>query len=201
MNDELETEKRAARAELRARWRALSATELASISEGVARQVLSIPEWDSAARVLLYIPMPGEIDVSRLAAEAIRTVKTLCVPRTDWNTGMLHPVAVADWSEAGRGKPDLAHPVVPVPIESAVEIPPASLDLVVVPGLGFDVLGNRLGRGARFYDRLLLENSLGPRACGLLPERMLRKKIPAGAMDVPVSMIVTESRLIRIRPS
>lgn len=201
MTGGLDAEKKAARAELRALWRSLPPAELASISAGVASQVRTLPEWNAAARVLLYFPMPGEIDVSALATGAIQAAKTIGVPRTDWNAGMLYPVAVTDWSQAGLGTRDPSHPLVPVPPDTAAELPPASIDLVLVPGLGFDVSGNRLGRGAGFYDRFLLENSLGARACGLIPERMFRQKIPAGVMDAPVSMIVTESRVIRIQPS
>ncbi|MBX3388701.1 MAG: 5-formyltetrahydrofolate cyclo-ligase [Phycisphaeraceae bacterium] len=198
MTGELVAEKQAARAELRALWRALPAHELASVSDGVVRQLQSLPEWKAATRILLYSPMPVEIDISTLATEALHATKTVCVPRTDWSAGLLHPVVVTDWSDADRGKRDPSRPLVPVPVESAERLDPRSLDLVIVPGLGFDTRGNRLGRGAGFYDRFLLENSLGARACGLIPERMLRQKIPAGAMDAPVSMIVTESRVIRI---
>lgn len=196
----LETEKKAARAKLRGLWRAVAPEALASISEQISDRLASLPEWVSARAVMFYSPMPGEIDTTTLAAGALRAGKTVCVPRTDWTGGRLHPVRIADWSESLAGPRHPDHPAVPVPRADLPEVDPSTLDLVIVPGLGFDGSGNRLGRGAGFYDRFLLENSLGMRAVGLSPERMILEQIPAGAMDAPVGTIVTESRLIRVGP-
>ncbi|MBX3379524.1 MAG: 5-formyltetrahydrofolate cyclo-ligase [Phycisphaeraceae bacterium] len=197
----LDSEKKAARAGLRKRWRELTPQDLASLAERICKRLASLPDWNAARGVMLYSPMSGELDIAPLALGALMARKSVSVPRTDWKGGGLCPIRVSEWAEAHAGPPHPDHPGVPVPLESLPVIDPATLDLIIVPGLGFDPAGNRLGRGAGFYDRFLLENRLGNKAVGLAPERMMMEQIPAGAMDAPVGMIVTESRVIRVRPS
>jgi len=193
----LDSEKKAARAKLRTLRRGISSGELAALSSQICDRLMALPEWQSARSVMVYSPMPGELDISRLATTALDCGKIVCVPRTDWTSGGLQPVRVSEWKQANAGERHPDRPKVPVPLETCVPVDPAALDLLIVPGLGYDEAGNRLGRGAGFYDRFLLENSLGARAIGLAPDRMILQRIPAGAMDAPVSTIVTESRVIR----
>lgn len=193
----LDAEKKAARATLRSLWRALTPESLAALSARICTGLMETPDWINARSVMLYASMPGEIDTSALAEAALKAGKAVSVPRTDWCGGVLQPVRIEDWKFADAGARSPERAALPVPHESATPLAPSSLDLVIVPGLGFDAAGNRLGRGAGFYDRFLLENSLGARAIGLAPDRMILQRIPAGAMDAPVSTIVTESRVIR----
>lgn len=197
----LDAEKKAARATLRALWRALTPESLASLSDQICERLSQTPDWANARSVMLYAAMPGEIDTSALAQRALESGKIVGVPRTDWSGGALHPVRITDWKLADAGVRSPERASLPVPDEAAAPISPSSLDLVIVPGLGFDASGNRLGRGAGFYDRFLLENSLGAKSVGLVPSRMILQRIPAGAMDSPVSTIVTESGLIRAAAS
>jgi 5-formyltetrahydrofolate cyclo-ligase len=73
-------------------------------------------------------------------------------------------------------------------------------DVVVVPGLAFDLRGNRLGRGFGYYDRFLggLPESV-PRV-GLACAGQLVPEVPVDAWDVPVHALVTEERVIRFAP-
>jgi len=193
----LDSEKKAARAKLRTLRRGISSDELKALSSQICDRLLALPGWQSARSVMVYSPMLGELDITPLAAKALEAGKIVCVPRTDWAGGILQPVRISDWKQANAGPRHPDRPKVPVPLETCSPVDPTTLDLIIVPGLGYDEAGNRLGRGAGFYDRFLLENSLGARAIGLAPDRMILQRIPAGAMDAPVSTIVTESRVIR----
>lgn len=199
MIEGLEVEKKAARAGLRRLWRELKPDELATLSRQICNRLATLPAWIAARSIMVYTPMRGEIDLADLAIQAFAGGKTVAVPRTDWKTGGLRPVRLRDWPESRAGAPHPDHPGVPVPLVSLPELDPLALDCVIVPGLGFDASGNRLGRGAGFYDRFLLANRLEEKAIGLVPERMILERIPSGAMDAPVGTIVTESRVIRTR--
>ena len=63
------------------------------------------------------------------------------------------------------------------PAAHCAEIPLEKFDLVLVPGMAFDLRGNRLGRGRGFYDRLL-ENISGVK-CGVGYDFQLLENIPA----------------------
>ena len=69
------------------------------------------------------------------------------------------------------------------------EIVLSRLDLILVPGVAFDLRGRRLGRGRGFYDRLLVVT--GGVKCGIAFDEQLVEKIPAEAHDEPMDFILT----------
>lgn len=73
---------------------------------------------------------------------------------------------------------------------------PAEIDLVVLPGLAFDVRGNRLGQGRGYFDRLLAELKPGVIKVGLAFEVQMVEAVPVEKHDLSVDLVVTESRMI-----
>lgn len=73
---------------------------------------------------------------------------------------------------------------------------PTELDLIVVPALAIDFQGQRLGRGAGYFDRYL-EHYAGP-TVGLIYDAEFLPKVPSEAHDAPVSQVVTQSRTVQI---
>jgi len=72
-------------------------------------------------------------------------------------------------------------------------IAPENIELVIVPGLAFDVSGNRLGRGAGFYDRLLPKLSPTATVVGLAFECQVFESIPAEPHDRSMDLLVTDA--------
>ncbi|MFT5429935.1 MAG: 5-formyltetrahydrofolate cyclo-ligase [Myxococcota bacterium] len=71
----------------------------------------------------------------------------------------------------------------------------ATFDVLVVPGLGFDCLGGRLGQGGGFYDRLLA--TCRPRlVVAVAFEDQIMEHIPTTSSDQRVDHIVTPDRVI-----
>lgn len=69
----------------------------------------------------------------------------------------------------------------------------ADLEVILVPGLGFDPAnGGRLGRGGGFYDRLLDRPGLGARRIGVAYECQLVAGLPREPHDLAVHELVTE---------
>lgn len=74
-------------------------------------------------------------------------------------------------------------------------VPVSELDLVVVPMVGGDEEGNRMGYGKGFYDRFLKEVDC-PKI-GLCFERCMVESLPVNSHDVPLDGIITEKRVIK----
>lgn len=181
---------------LRARRAAISDDRLAQISARICEHVQRQALWRDARGVLMYLPMQGEVDVSALGRAASAAGKVIMLPRVDWQTRSMQIVAVESWPEIverdSRG--------VPVPPAGSVTAELSRLDAVVIPGLGFDESGGRLGRGGGFYDRFLGDLSrVQPETVliGVSAQELIVDRIPAGAMDVPVRWLASETGVRR----
>lgn len=191
MNPTLEQAKSVARDELKATLAAIR-PQLGTVSHAVCAHIAAQPWWASARTAMLFAPMPGEIDLGPLASAALAAGTRVCVPRIDWVSRTMTPVALDAWpGDLITGRHN-----VPEPREGLPGVDPSELDLILTPGLGFDTQGNRLGRGAGFYDRFLRSPGLRAVVAGVCPEAALRDAIPAGATDAPVRVLVTERRVI-----
>jgi 5-formyltetrahydrofolate cyclo-ligase len=77
----------------------------------------------------------------------------------------------------------------------------ADLDLVVVPGLGFDEAGGRLGRGGGFYDRFLARPGLKAWKVGVGLDEQVVGPVPRDAWDVGLDALVTPTRTLVFAPA
>jgi len=68
-----------------------------------------------------------------------------------------------------------------------------------VPGVTFDLDGNRIGRGFGYYDNFLRKVSPSAKIIALAFEMQIIKKIPADKNDIPVHKIITEKRIINTK--
>ena len=151
-------------------------------------RLLALPELEAARTVAIYAATDEEADpLGTLPALLERGTRT-AFPR------VLGPelefALVRDLSELRPGHRGILEPAGPV-------VDPAEIDAIVVPGLGFDERGMRLGRGGGHYDRTL--SRLAPRVAriGFCFDLQVVERVPHGPLDQPVDVIVTERRLIR----
>lgn len=180
------------RKEMKAALAAMSANKAARQSALACRRVLELPEFQQARRVMLYIPMPSEVDTSEVAQEAWRMGKTVLVPKVDWDHVEMIAVPCASFDhDIVRGPYGLREPA------SNVEFPPEEIDFVVVPALAYDRTGRRLGRGGGFYDRFLAHSRLSAVPCGLAFGVQVIEHVPAAAHDRPVKLLVTDVETLR----
>lgn len=80
--------------------------------------------------------------------------------------------------------------------DAARLVVPDAFDLVLVPGLAFDLDGGRLGRGAGFYDRFLATLPPKTRLVGVALDEQIVEKTPRDAFDLPVDALATPTRLV-----
>lgn len=153
--------------------------------------MLALSELDRARTVALYQPLPIEPDTLALwGALAHRGVRTV-FPRIVKDTRLL-AFGLADGEADLRPGPMGIREPAP---ERDVEL--ASIELIIVPGVAFDLAGWRLGHGGGYYDTTLPR--VAPAACriGLCFDGELLESLPVEAHDAPVDIVVTEARTIR----
>ncbi|MCP4247229.1 MAG: 5-formyltetrahydrofolate cyclo-ligase, partial [bacterium] len=152
------------------------------------------PEYRRAEIMMVFLSLPGEIDTTALVLKAWQERKRVLAPKVSWEQRRMIPIEIRslthDLTVTGMG---LREPAAGAPIPLPI------IDLVVVPGLGYDVYGNRLGRGRGFYDRFLANPEFGGVACGLAFEQQFVQEIPAGPLDRPVDLLITDEQVRRFK--
>jgi 5-formyltetrahydrofolate cyclo-ligase len=146
--------------------------------------------WKNAGVVLFFAPLPDEPDVWPLLEDALADKKIAALPRFDSAGNCYVACQVKNLrSEITPGQFGIREPGA-----HCVEIALNRLDLALVPGVGFDSRGQRLGRGRGFYDRLLADAD-GIK-CGIAFDEQMVKEIPAGPRDVCLDFILTPTRYV-----
>ncbi|GIK18928.1 MAG: 5-formyltetrahydrofolate cyclo-ligase [Leptolyngbya sp. PLA2] len=183
--------KAALRREMRDRLAGLAASDTAAWSDALCARLLASGLLGEHGPVMLFAALPGEVDLSAVAAALHRAGRTVCLPRVGWDEGSLEPVAAGwPWDGLAQTRHGLREPPPDAPA-----IPLGELNAVVVPGLAFDGEGNRLGRGAGFYDRFLSRPGLAARTVGAGFDLQVVARVPTDAQDVPLDAVATERRI------
>lgn len=146
--------------------------------------------------VLLYASFPEEPDLTTLAQALLARDVVIAVPRVNWADRSMQARHIRRWPQDFN--PD-AHGL-PTPNPDCTEIPLASLDVILMPGLAFDRVGCRLGRGAGFYDRWLATPGFHARRIGIAFDVQIVHDVPTDPHDVRVHQLVSESGVWTINP-
>lgn len=187
----------ALRAELRARRRALPARERMAAAETVAARLRALPELQGY--VAGYWACDGELPLHALLAGPQPFV--YCLPvLTAGKRLRFAPWRAGDplvQNRYGIPEPDLA----PTSL-----LAPEQLDCVLLPLLGFDRHGQRLGSGGGYYDRsfAFLRESASPRRPCLIGVGYALQEVDAlaaEAWDVPLDALVSERETLRFAAS
>lgn len=181
----------ARKADLRAKMKAIRAECAATVTVGEAAfdyllrildaflPLLHEPDAWAATYLSHGDEFPTDVLNNLLRAKGIR----LCVPCWDETSRTYRWAALTE--PLIPGPHGIPQPATLTPVD------PKHIHVAFVPGLAFDRDGNRLGHGAGVYDRLLAQ-PYAFTVIGLCYNRQIRGKVPAGAHDVPVDLIVSE---------
>ncbi len=191
--DPLGTAKTALRTAMRTTLAAIKPDDAWWMSGNACRRIAEIPAWNAAKTVLVYAPLPDELNCTPAAMVALECGVRVCVPRVDWALKRLEAVPIADFN--ADLLPDRHAVRSPRPDLAAVDA--SEIDAVLVPGLAFDRTGGRLGRGGGFYDRLLSTSGFRAVKIGVAFGVQVVEAVPRDARDVRVDWVATEMELIR----
>lgn len=182
------------RSRLRQQRRALSAEARLLSARQVARQLAASPLFRAARRIAFYWPNDGEIDVLPILQYAWACGKTCYLPVL-WRRNRLGFAVCRAGGVLTLNRFGIPEPVLP----ARKRVGALALDLVLLPLVGFDAQGHRLGRGAGFYDRTLAHRNRGlrwrrPRLVGVAYDfQQVPDMVPA-LWDVPLDAVVTPTQ-------
>lgn len=159
--------------------------------EAASRAVLlGLRDWPpltNADRTLVFMPIANEIDLTPLREMGLRC--EFLTTRTPNSGGDLTIHALGGPMEVHRFGFLQPH-------ASAQQYGVDDITVFLIPGLAFDLFGNRLGRGAGYYDRLLANVRRGAFTVGVTSVDLVVDRLPTEAHDRKVRYLATEEGVV-----
>lgn len=179
--------------------RALSPTQRIAAAQGLRQTLEALPEYHTDARVAGYWAVGGELALNLIIPPLLARGQQFLLPLID-RQRELH---FAPWRTGMEVAPNRYG--IPEPVEATQTLAAFQLDLVLVPLLGFDRRGNRLGYGGGYYDRSFAflndqARPTEPLLVGVGYAAQELAQIEPASWDVPLDFIATESELINCHP-
>lgn len=189
------------RRKLREALRRLTSAERAEADRRAAEKVAAWDGFADARVVAAFVGTQDEIDTDPLLREILRSGKTLLLPYVVESTSAGAPpvMAMAEVKDLERDLREGAFGILE-PDYSLREQPTPTPDVVLVPGLGFDAQGGRLGKGKGYYDRYLAGVPAFKLGYGY-EAQVAAAKLPLEAHDIGLDGLATEARLRFFRAS
>ncbi|WP_226454616.1 5-formyltetrahydrofolate cyclo-ligase [Pseudomonas sp. AF03-9] len=181
---------------LRKARRELSPSQQRKAAHGLYRQLAQQPLFRRAKHISLYLPTDGEIDPRLLLRAAQRRGKATYLPvLSAWPRTKMVFQRVRPGEKLRPNRFRILEPRVNIGQQRKVW----ALDLVLLPLVGFDDAGGRLGMGGGFYDRSLAylarrQSWRKPTLLGLAHECQKVEKLTQASWDVPLAGTVTDKQ-------
>ena len=189
------------RREIRRRKQQYTPSRLEELSEPIIARLR--PHLTDARVILAYYSLPDEVNTHQLLDDLVAEGKTVLLPKVlDATTMELRRYTGSH--DLAPGPFGILEPTFS-PFHLFTFSP--SIDLAIIPGIAFDALGHRLGRGRGYYDRFLrtmgtvpsvssVANyrgtvpSVRPRLIGLCFDFQKVEAVPFDANDIPVDIVI-----------
>jgi len=151
--------------------------------------------YRESKNIFIYISYDSEINTKEIINKSLIDKKKIYVPRTEFKTRLMDAVEITSLENLIESEYGILEPSIYEPY-----IEPNELDLIVVPGVGFDRNGGRMGYGAGFYDRYFKKISKDKMQkivkLALAYDFQILEDVPMNEQDVPVNYIITEKEFI-----
>ena len=174
-------DKKALRAEIRAKKRAMTAQEIEEKSAALAKAFYETAEYKNAKTIYGYLPYNQEVRTTQMLAHALADGKQVAVPKVYGDE--MKFILLSDLSQVVKGYAGIPEPIADGP----VAVDPTAL--VLMPGLAFDPEGHRLGYGGGFYDKFLAAEPDHP-TLALCYDFQMLPHLDTESYDIPVDRVL-----------
>lgn len=169
----------------------ISRSDIDDMSLAIANNALSLNIWEQTNyHIFLSIEGKAEVDTSYLLHILQGRDKTVGVSRSNFNDHSLTHILLQENTAL-----KISAYGIPEPLEG-IELKATDFDVVFVPVLAYDNIGNRVGYGKGFYDRFLAQCKPSCLFIGLSffdPEKVISNN----PLDIPLSMVITPNNIYK----
>jgi 5-formyltetrahydrofolate cyclo-ligase len=163
-------------------------------SRKICQTIICSREYQQAKVLMLFLSMASEVDTASIILDAFRSGKTVAVPKVFPSERMMIAVEIRSLETGFQvGKLGVREPAI------GNQVLGEEIELVIVPGLAFDRQGNRLGRGAAYYDRFLADPQMHSLKWAVAFSEQIVDAVPHHEKDVPMDALVCEQGILKFK--
>jgi len=176
--------------------KSLTKEDIKEKSSKIKDNLYSLDEFKKAKNIMFYVSFNNEVNTTGLIKELlIKKGKNVIVPYVIKNNPILQLSELKNINELTAKTFGILEPK-----ENYIrEFSHKKIDLVILPGVVFDQNGHRIGYGYGYYDRFLKKLNSDVVKIGFAFDFQLIEKIPEERHDVPVDIVITEERVLKVR--
>lgn len=166
--------------------------EVEAKSLRITETVTGLPEYRKARVIASYVEKGSEVRTRPIIRKALASRKSVLVPIVDKESGNLLYSEIKGLHELASGAYDIPEPKREHRRLRELE----TAGVVFVPGIAWDLDGYRLGWGKGYFDTVLKRLPDRSVAIGLSFDLQVVERVPRAQFDLPVDMLITESRVV-----
>lgn len=172
----------------------MSEEEVREKSRRICERIKNSDWYEASSVIYGYYPLGHEVDCLPVLVQALEEGKRVALPRTDSITTSMEFYEITSLEQVKEGNFHVMEPTTECPqIQPTTWLQAQSQIIMLVPGVVFDVHGNRYGYGKGYYDRYLARFSGFVKAVALAYENQMEQYLDMLETDIPMEYIYTES--------
>lgn len=160
-----------------------------NLDRKIINKFINIEEYKEAENICIYVNYKSEINTKEIINISLDNGKNVFVPRVKKNREMDF-IKISSLEDLEKNKMGILEP------KDIFNEKPEKIDLMILPGLAFDLNGGRIGYGGGYYDRYLMDKKEVLKI-SLCYEIQLIDRIPMENHDVKYDYLITESRFLK----
>ena len=164
------------------------------LSREIMRTFMQLPEYADAKTVMFYVDVRAEVRTRFDLPMAIEQGKKVVVPWCNAE-GELELFHLESMKELEIGMYKILEPAVHLRGEESKRIEVGDLDLIMVPGVGFDSRGGRTGMGKGYYDKCLEHARQDATIVAVCFDCQIFDEIPVQSHDIYMDKVITETTI------
>lgn len=160
----------------------------------IEKNIFNTKEFKKSKNILFYVSYNNEVNTHNMIKKTLILDKNIIVPISNVENKSLILSKLEKWDDLKKSTYNILEPKINEYKEVSLDI----IDLIIVPGVAFDISGNRIGHGLGYYDKLLKKSNKSA-LIGLAFEFQIINNIITEKHDIPVDKIITELRIINCK--
>ncbi|SHO50178.1 5-formyltetrahydrofolate cyclo-ligase [Anaerocolumna xylanovorans] len=175
------------RQEIKGKKEKLTKEQIAAKSEIITKYFTALTEYRNCSQIILYAAFNQEVNTLPLINQALKDGKKVALPKVmgkDIEFFYIESFNDTGISSLGIPEPD---------IQNKIELLTDTVNVILVPGLAFDMEGNRIGYGKSYYDAYFAAHKAEFLKIAFAYDFQVYESIPREPHDVKIDFIITDT--------